>query len=97
MVAALSGADDVVDEEGTVSIYTPREKLSAVEQALTGAGFEVDEAELRWEAKNESELSVDKALQNMRLQEALEELDDIQSVASNLLITDELISALETA
>lgn len=97
MVAADAGADDVVDEEGTVAVYTPREKFAAVEQALTDAGFQVDESELRWEAKNESELSVDKGLQNMRLQEALEELDDVQSVASNLMITEELISALETA
>jgi YebC/PmpR family DNA-binding regulatory protein len=97
MTAAEAGADDVVDEDGTIIVYTPRELLSTVENALTSAGYEVAEAELRWEAKNESELSVEKALQNMRLQESLEELDDVQSVASNLMISDELISAFETA
>jgi hypothetical protein len=33
----------------------------------------------------------------MRLQESLEELDDVQSVASNLMITDDAMSAFETA
>jgi transcriptional/translational regulatory protein YebC/TACO1 len=34
---------------------------------------------------------------NMRLMNELEELDDVQSVASNLQITDEVIAAFETA
>jgi YebC/PmpR family DNA-binding regulatory protein len=97
MTAAEAGADDVVDEEGTVVVFTPREMFGAVEQALTGAGYEVAESELRWEAKNESELPVDKAIQNMKLLESLEELDDVQAVASNLMITDDIVSAFETA
>jgi len=94
--AAEAGADDVVDEDGTIAVYTPRELFAAVEQVLTAAGYEVLESELRWEAKNESELPIDKAIQNMRLQESLEELDDVQSVASNLMITDDVMSAFET-
>jgi YebC/PmpR family DNA-binding regulatory protein len=97
MVAAEAGADDVTNEEGSISVYTPRELLSAVETSLTGAGYDVEEAELRWEAKNESELPPDKAMQNMRLMTELEELDDVQSVASNLMMTDEVIAAFETA
>ncbi|MBL8163339.1 MAG: YebC/PmpR family DNA-binding transcriptional regulator [Anaerolineae bacterium] len=97
MVAAEAGADDVVDEDGIIVVYTPRDKYGAVEQALSTAGYQIGESELRWQAKNESELEIEKALQNMRLLESLEELDDVQSVASNLLITDDLIAALETA
>jgi len=97
MVAAEAGADDVVDENGMIIVYTPREMLAAVENALTKAGYEVDEAELRWQAKNETELPTDKALQNMRLMEQLEELDDVDSVASNLQITDAVAEAFETA
>ncbi len=97
MSAAEAGADDVVDEEGTITVTTPREKLAVVEKALTEAGYEVEESELRWEPKNETELGVDKAVQNMRLLDQLEELDDVQSVASNLMVTDEVIAALETA
>lgn len=96
MVAAEAGADDVVDEEGTIVVYTPRERFTAVEEALTNGGYEIDESELRWFAKNESEVQVEKAMANLRLQSQLEELDDVQSVASNLMITDEIASAFET-
>lgn len=97
MTAAEAGADDVADEDGAIVVYTPRELFGAVEQALTAAGYAVAESELRWEAKNESELPIEKAIQNMKLQESLEELDDVQAVASNLMITDDIMSAFETA
>jgi YebC/PmpR family DNA-binding regulatory protein len=97
MVAADVGADDVRNEEGAIVIVTPREKLAVVEQALTDAHYTIDEAELRWEAKNEASVSLEKSVQNMRLMEQLEELDDVQAVASNLSITDEVLAALETA
>jgi YebC/PmpR family DNA-binding regulatory protein len=97
MIAAEAGADDVVDEEGSIIVYTPREMFSAVEQALIGAGYELGDAELRWQPKNESEVSIEKTIQNLKLQENLEELDDVQGVAHNLLINDAAIAALETA
>ncbi len=97
MVAAEAGAEDVVDEDGTIVVYTPREMFGAVEQALQDAGYPIGTSELRWLAKNETEVSTEKAAQNLRLMNELEELDDVQSVASNLLITDEALAAFETA
>ena len=97
MTAAEAGAEDVVDEDGTVVVYSPREQFGAVEQALRDANYQISAAELRWVAKNETEVSAEKAAQNLRLMTDLEELDDVQSVASNLLITDEALAALETA
>ena len=97
MVAADAGADDVVDEDGTIVVYTPRDLYGAVDQALTEASYESAESELRWMAKIETEVSIEKAMQNMRLMNELEELEDVQSVASNLLITDDALSAFETA
>ncbi len=97
MVAAEAGAEDVVNEDGTVVVYTPREMFGAVEQALSDGGYEIAESELRWIAKNETEVSIEKAMQNLRLMNELEDLDDVQSVASNLLITDEALDAFETA
>lgn len=97
MVAAEAGADDVTNDDGELTVYTPREKLRAVEQALTDAGYTVEEANLYWEAQNETELPADRAVSIMRLTEQLEELDDVQTVASNLLITDAVIEAFETA
>ncbi|MEZ4666866.1 MAG: YebC/PmpR family DNA-binding transcriptional regulator [Anaerolineae bacterium] len=97
MTAAEAGADDVTNEDGDITVSTPRELFTAVENALTDAGYQILESELRWEAKNDSEVALDKAVQNMRLMENLEELDDVQGVASNLSITDDVIAALETA
>lgn len=95
LTAAEAGAEDVVNEDGTIVVYTPREAYGAVESALNDSGYEIDDAELRWIAQNETELPASKALQNMRLMDRLEELDDVQSVASNLAITAEIADAFE--
>ena len=96
MEAAEAGADDVVDEEGVITVYTPREEFGTVEQALTEAGYEFEDSELRWFPQNEIEIATSKAVQNMRLMEQLEESDDVQSVSSNLNITDDVIAAFES-
>ena len=48
MEAAEAGADDVVDEDGIIAVYTARDDFAAVEQALTSAGYELEDRELRW-------------------------------------------------
>jgi transcriptional/translational regulatory protein YebC/TACO1 len=45
--------------------------------------------------KTTIELDQKKAVQNMNLINALEDLDDVQQVYSNLDITDELMAAFE--
>ncbi len=96
MQAADAGADDVVEEDGLIAVYTPRDEYGAVEQALSAAGFDFEDSELRWFPQNELDVSTGKALQNMRLMEQLEESDDVQSVASNLNITDDVLAAFES-
>lgn len=95
LAAADAGADDVADEDDSYGVYTPRELLAAVEQALSTAGYKVEESELFWKPNNETELPTDRAVANMKLQEQLEELDDVQSVASNLAVSDAVMAALE--
>ncbi len=96
MQAADAGAEDVVEEDGLIAVYTPRDEYGAVEQALAAAGFDFEDSELRWFPQNELDVSTGKALQNMRLMEQLEESDDVQSVASNLNITDDVLAAFES-
>ncbi len=95
MIAAEAGADDVVDEDGVTTVYTPREAYAAVEEALSNAGYQIEESELRWIPKNETSVAPDKTAANMRLMEKLEELDDVQSVATNLSIDEEAVAAFE--
>jgi YebC/PmpR family DNA-binding regulatory protein len=98
MTAAEAGAEDVVSEDGQIIVYTPYEAYGNVDQALADAGFKTTEdSELRWFPNNEIELPKAKALKNLKLQELLEELDDVQSVSSNLAMTDELLAEYEGA
>ena len=96
MEAAEAGAEDVVDEEGVIAVYASRDVFAAVEQTLTSAGYEFENCELRWFPQNEIDIPTGKALQNMRLMEQLEESDDVQTVSSNLNITDEVLAAFES-
>ncbi len=95
MDAAEAGAEDVVDEDGAMTVYTARDDFAAVEQALSDAGYEFEDSELRWIPQNEVDVPKGKALQNMRLLEQLEDADDVQAVSSNLNITDEALAAFQ--
>jgi YebC/PmpR family DNA-binding regulatory protein len=95
--AADAGADDVVPGDEAIHVYTPRESLALVENALAEKGYKVADSHLIWIPKNEMELETEDAVQILGLLEKLEELDDIQAVASNLNITDEVAKAMETA
>jgi len=97
LTAADEGADDVQQEDDIFAIYTPREDLARVATALQDAGYKIEERELIWMPQNEVELETDQAMQVMNLIEKLEDLDDVQSVASNLTITDEVAEALAAA
>ena len=78
--AAEAGAEDVVEEDGIMTVYTARDDFATVEQALTEAGYEVEDSELRWFPQNEVDVPKGKALQNLRLMEQLEDADDVQTV-----------------
>ncbi|MCD4684447.1 MAG: YebC/PmpR family DNA-binding transcriptional regulator [Anaerolineae bacterium] len=97
LMAADAGADDVQQEDDIFSVYTPREELAKVATALAEAGYTVQERELIWMPQNEIELEKDQALQVMNLLEKLEDIDDVQAVASNLNLTDEVVEALAAA
>jgi YebC/PmpR family DNA-binding regulatory protein len=97
MVAAEAGADDVADEGESFEIYTPRESLQAVQQALQNNKIPIEEARLEWVAKTPLDLEPASGAKVLNVIEALEDLDDTQTVFSNLHVTDELMAALEEA
>jgi YebC/PmpR family DNA-binding regulatory protein len=97
MTAAEAGADDVSNEGESFDIYTPRESLQAVQQALVASGIEVEEAKLEWVAKTPFDLDATSGAKVMNVIETLEDLDDTQTVYSNLNMTEELMAALEAA
>jgi len=96
-LAVDAGADDVVPGDEVIEVYAPAENYHAVVQALDKAGVKIDESDLRMEPNQKLELDRDASVQVMKLVEALEELDDVQAVYSNLDYSDEAIAAMEAA
>ncbi len=96
-LAIEAGADDVWYEDGQVEITGPVEAFKRIGDSLRKAGIKVDDAGLRMQANQEIELAPEETLQVMRLIEALEELDDVQNVASNLKISDAALEKIAAA
>ncbi|MFC4638117.1 YebC/PmpR family DNA-binding transcriptional regulator [Deinococcus hohokamensis] len=88
-VAIEHGAEDIQESEDGLEISTPPTELYAVQDALTGAGFAVESAEITMLPSNTVAVAGDDARKLMVLLEALEDLDDVQNVYSNADLPDE--------
>ena len=95
MLAAEGGAEDVTQDDEIIEITAPVEAFKTVSDQLRAANIHPDEAELRMVANQEMELSPDETMQVLRCVDALEEMDDVQSVYTNLHISDEVVAMLE--
>ncbi len=94
MEAAIdAGALDVEFDEGVCYIYTAKEDLYTVKQALEERGFTVTKAELTRDPQNTVSLEGKSAVSMIKLLEALEDHDDVQNVYSNADIPDEVLEA----
>ena len=96
-VAVEAGAEDVVFGDDLIEVYAELENFQAVRQALQEAGIRFEAAELAMIPKTTMELGEKETLQVMGVIEALEELDDVQQVYSNLSISDEVMAKYEAA
>ncbi len=94
-LAIEAGADDVNEDDGYIEITGPVDSFKDIADRLHQAKVSPEDAELRLVAKQEMELGVDETLQVMKVIEALEDFDDVQSVYHNLSISDEAMAALE--
>jgi YebC/PmpR family DNA-binding regulatory protein len=93
LAAIDAGAEDVdTSDDELVEVYTTPHGLEEVRRALDAAGITVDSAESAMVAKNTIEVDPDRARQNMRLVESLEELDDVHRVTANFDIPEELFA-----
>ena len=96
-LAIDAGANDVVEDNGTVEIIGPVDAFKEIADRLHAAGVKPDEAGLRMVPKQEIELNVEQTVQVMKTLEGIEDLDDVQSVFSNLKMSEEALAALEAA
>jgi YebC/PmpR family DNA-binding regulatory protein len=96
-LAIEGGADDIVFEGNMVEIIGPVESYKKISDQLRLANINTDEAGLRMMPNQELELSISDTLQVMKVIDALEELDDVQNIYSNLSISNEVLAKLEVA
>jgi transcriptional/translational regulatory protein YebC/TACO1 len=94
--AVDAGADDVLMEDD-VEIIGPVDAYKRISDCLREAGYEPVESSLRMLPNSSIELPVDQTLQVMRVIEAVEDLDDVQQVFSNLHVSDEAVAQLAAA
>jgi YebC/PmpR family DNA-binding regulatory protein len=94
-VALEAGAEDVVPNADTsVEVLADPQEFADVRAALTQRGFAPATAEVTQRAAISLELSGEAAESMMHLLEALEELDEVRDVYSNVEISGEVLARL---
>ena len=94
--AALEGgAEDVRKAEDEFEIIGPPEACEAIREALDKAGIEVSSGEVTNLPGSTVALDEETGRRALRLLQALEEHDDVESTDTNLFITVELLAAVE--
>jgi YebC/PmpR family DNA-binding regulatory protein len=96
-LAIDAGADDVVQDNGTIEIIGPVDSFKEIADRLHAAGVQPEEAGLRMVPKQEIELNTEQTVQVLKTLEGIEDLDDVQNVFSNLKMSEEALAALEAA
>ena len=87
-----AGADDLRDSGDVWEIVTEPADLRTIRKVLEDAGVQVSTAELVMLPQTTVPVGSDHAGQVLRLVEALEDLDDVQNVFSNVDIPEELLA-----
>jgi YebC/PmpR family DNA-binding regulatory protein len=78
-----AGADDAVEEEGEIVVYTDAKNLAAVRQGIIDAGLPVTDAGLEYVPNANVPVEGDTVEKVMKVLEALDDLDDVTAVHSN--------------
>jgi len=88
-VALDAGAEDVVTgEDGSIEVLSAPGDFEEVKNALEAAGLKPEIAEVTMRAENPIEVSGEDAVRMQKLLDVLEDLDDVQDVFHNALISE---------
>lgn len=83
-----AGAEDAVEEDGELLVYTEQKDLAKVRQAIVDAGMDVKDAELQYVPNSMVVVDDSEQAQKIfKLLDALDDLDDVASVHTNADIT----------
>ena len=94
MAAIEAGAEDVESSEEGHVVWCADTDLNEVSTALEAELGESESTKLVWRPTTTTELGLEDAQKLMKLIEALEDDDDVQTVTSNFEISDEVMEQL---
>ena len=84
MIALDAGAEDVVEEDDGTEITTAPSDLMKIRQALVDSGMNVTSAELKYVPTSTIELEGEDLEKAEKLLDAIDDLDDVTAVHTNL-------------
>ncbi len=93
-LALETGAEDVIEDEDFIEIIGHVEVFKTIHDRLQAEGIKTEDSGLRLQPNQDLSLDLEKTLQVMGVIEKLEDLFDVQSVSSNLEISDEALEKL---
>ena len=94
--AALeAGADNVESDEDVHVITTNPEDFNAVRESLDAAFGAPHEAQLTWIAQNSVDVDEGHAQTLLKFMDTLDDNEDVQNIAFNFEISDEIMAKLE--
>ncbi|OPZ90448.1 MAG: putative transcriptional regulatory protein [candidate division TA06 bacterium ADurb.Bin417] len=95
-LALDAGAEDVASETDNYLVYTRAEDMDKVRKALEDNQIKVGSGTLSMLPKSSVKVEGKEAEQLLKLLDALEDQEDVQSVYANFEISDELLEKLES-
>lgn len=85
-----AGAEDALEEDGEIIVYTDQKDLMKVRKSLVDGGLSVEDAELQYIAKTPMEINdQETAGKVLKVMDALDDLDDVVNVHTNADISAE--------
>ena len=97
LTAIDAGAEDVDTEGDPIEILTDPGHLESLRRSLEAAGVAVESAEVAMAPKTPIEVDETVVRQNLRLIEALEDLEDVQRVTANFDLPAEILAEAASA
>lgn len=84
-----AGAEDAVEEDGMITVYTDQKDLMKVRKALLESNIEVKEAELQYVPNSEIEITDEESQAKLeKLLDALDDVDDVVNIHTNANIVE---------
>ena len=96
MEAALdAGIEDIEQNADSLVVTTEPQDMVSVRTALQNAGLDYDSADVEFISSLKVPCDKETAQKSIKLIDALEDLDDVQTVFTNMVISEEVLAELE--